>query len=138
MVSELKKSVDGLVLEVIIALRLFSTHAVDYLNVEPDRGVLFFAWRILSQNESKVKVEKVAVFGYHQVLKVAISNRKQVGSDGITSAGPQVSLQNLFLSVRVTVQRSQVVLKISITDFLSSCDCLRRDKLKNSVIRACC
>ena len=54
MVSELKESIDGLVLEVFIALRLLSAHTTDYLNVEPYRGVLFLAWWILAENKAKV------------------------------------------------------------------------------------
>jgi hypothetical protein len=33
-------------------------------------------------------VKEVAVFGDHQVFKVAISDGKQVGSNGVASAGP--------------------------------------------------
>jgi hypothetical protein len=88
MVSKLKERIDGFVLEVFIALRFFTAHAFDNLDVKSDRGVLFLAWWIFAKNKSEVKMEEISIFRDHQVLKVAISDCEQISSDGITSAGP--------------------------------------------------
>jgi hypothetical protein len=54
MVAQLKKRVDGFVLEVFVAFRVLATHAKDHGTVEANRRVLFLAWRVFAEDEAEV------------------------------------------------------------------------------------
>ena len=84
--AELQECINRFVLEVLVALRIFSSHSADDLNIQSYGGVLLLARWILAENKAEIHMKEVAVLGNKQVIEMPVSDCKQVGRDSVAGA----------------------------------------------------
>jgi hypothetical protein len=91
------QGVHGLLLEDLIIFRTLTTHAFNHGLVNTDWGHMdVFLWRLLTKNETKIKMEELSVITDHEVLEMAVTKSKKVSGSSVCRIRKQIIRFDLF------------------------------------------
>lgn len=101
-ISEVKEGFDTLFLESLVVRVLVTTHCVNHLLTDTDWRLKHgLGRRVLAKDESKIDVEQMTQFVYHQIFQMTIAHCHQIGNCAVSSTTLDINVNYLIVLVLI-------------------------------------